>query len=216
MANNAPHAAAGHPRHQPLRAGREQRAGRREADQALLQRDAAGAEPQGDRRLQGRGRASSSAIPTAASTALRDAIAKHYGLNPDRIVCGSGSDELINLIAHAYLGPGDEAVYTEHGFLMYKIATLASGAKPVAVPEKGYQRRRRRDAGARHAQDQDRVPRQPQQSDRHLHSPRRGAPPAQGAARATCCWCSTRPTANTCAATTTRRGWSWSPPPTTR
>jgi histidinol-phosphate aminotransferase len=76
--------------------------------------------------------------PDGGATTLRKAIAEHYGLNPDRIVCGSGSDELINLLAHAYLGPGDEAVYTEHGFLMYKIATLSCGAKPVSVPEKGY------------------------------------------------------------------------------
>jgi histidinol-phosphate aminotransferase len=76
--------------------------------------------------------------PDGASTALRDAIARQYGLNPERIVCGNGSDELINLIAHAYLGQGDEAVYSAHGFLMYKIATLASGAKPVAVPETAY------------------------------------------------------------------------------
>jgi len=76
--------------------------------------------------------------PDGGATALRDAIARHYGLNPDRIVCGSGSDELINLIAHAYLGAGEEAVYSAHGFLMYKIATLASGATPVSVPEKGY------------------------------------------------------------------------------
>jgi histidinol-phosphate aminotransferase len=76
--------------------------------------------------------------PDGGATALRDAIARHYGLNPDRIVCGSGSDELINLIAHAYLGAGEEAVYSAHGFLMYKIATLASGATPVSVPEKGH------------------------------------------------------------------------------
>jgi histidinol-phosphate aminotransferase len=76
--------------------------------------------------------------PDGAATALRDAIAKHYGLNPDRIVCGSGSDELINLLAHAYLGPGEEAVYSEHGFLMYKIATLSSGGKPISVQEKNY------------------------------------------------------------------------------
>jgi histidinol-phosphate aminotransferase len=76
--------------------------------------------------------------PDGAAVALRDAIARLYGLNADRIVCGSGSDELINLIAHSYLGPGDEAVYSEHGFLMYKIATLASGARPVSVPEKSY------------------------------------------------------------------------------
>ena len=76
--------------------------------------------------------------PDGAATALRKAIAELYGLNPDRIVCGSGSDELINLLAHAYLGPGDETVYTEHGFLMYKIATLSCGAKPVPVPEKDF------------------------------------------------------------------------------
>jgi histidinol-phosphate aminotransferase len=76
--------------------------------------------------------------PDGGATELRAAIAAHYGLNPDRIVCGCGSDELINLLTHAYVGPGDEAVYTEHGFLMYKIATLSSGGKPVSVPEKGY------------------------------------------------------------------------------
>ena len=76
--------------------------------------------------------------PDGAATALRDAIARQYGLNPDRIVCGNGSDELINLIAHAYIGPGDEGLYSEHGFLMYKIATLSSGGIPVSVPEKGY------------------------------------------------------------------------------
>ena len=107
-------------------------------DQAFLQRDATGAEPQGGRRLQGRGRASRTATRTARRRRCRNAIAKLYGLDPDRIVVGSGSDELINLIAHAYIGPGDEAVYSEHGFLMYKIATLSSGGKPVSVPEKSY------------------------------------------------------------------------------
>jgi len=76
--------------------------------------------------------------PDGAATALREAIARQYGLNPDRIVCSNGSDELINLIAHAYIGPGDEGLYSEHGFLMYKIATLSSGGVPVSAPEKGY------------------------------------------------------------------------------
>jgi histidinol-phosphate aminotransferase len=76
--------------------------------------------------------------PDGAATALRAAIAKHYGLNPERIVCGCGSDELINLIAHAYVGPGQEAVYSQHGFLMYRISTLSSGGTPVAVPETDY------------------------------------------------------------------------------
>lgn len=76
--------------------------------------------------------------PDGGATALRQAIAKTFGLNADRIVCGAGSDELINLIAHAYVGPGQEAVYSEHGFLMYRIATLSSGGTPVSVPEQGY------------------------------------------------------------------------------
>ncbi len=73
--------------------------------------------------------------PDGAATELRDAIAGVYGLNADRLICGNGSDEILNLIAGAYLGPGDEAVYCEHGFLVYKIAILATGATPVVAPE---------------------------------------------------------------------------------
>ncbi|HEX2841460.1 histidinol-phosphate transaminase [Hyphomicrobium sp.] len=73
--------------------------------------------------------------PDGQASALRQAIARRFGLNPDRIVCGAGSDELISLIAHAYLGPGDEGLYTEHGFLLYRIVILAAGATPVVAPE---------------------------------------------------------------------------------
>jgi histidinol-phosphate aminotransferase len=76
--------------------------------------------------------------PDGASTALREAIGRVFGLDPGRIVCGAGSDELINLIADAYLHDGDEAIHTTHAFLVYPIATLGSGAKPIAVPEKDY------------------------------------------------------------------------------
>lgn len=76
--------------------------------------------------------------PDGAATALREAIGKAFGLDPARIVCGAGSDELLNLLAHGYLSPGDEAIHTEHGFLVYRIATLACGAKPVVVPERDY------------------------------------------------------------------------------
>jgi histidinol-phosphate aminotransferase len=71
--------------------------------------------------------------PDGAATALRSAIGAKYGLDPARIVCGCGSDELLNLLAHAYLGPGDDAVFTEHGFLVYRIVTLGNGARPVVV-----------------------------------------------------------------------------------
>ena len=74
--------------------------------------------------------------PDGSATALRQALATHYGLNADRIVCGAGSDELLSLIANVYLGPGTEAIYTAHGFLVYPIATKAAGATPVVVPEK--------------------------------------------------------------------------------
>lgn len=73
--------------------------------------------------------------PDGAATLLREAIAARYGLDAGRIVCGAGSDELISLLAHAYLGPGDEGIFTEHGFLLYRIVVLAAGATPVVVPE---------------------------------------------------------------------------------
>src|SRR5947209_460527 len=76
--------------------------------------------------------------PDGAATPLREAIGRAFGLDPNRIVCGAGSDGLLNLIADAYLGPGDEAIHTTHGFLVYPIATLGSGATPVVAPEKNY------------------------------------------------------------------------------
>ena len=74
--------------------------------------------------------------PDGSAALLRHAIARRFGLNPDRIVCGAGSDELISLLAHAYLGPGDEGLFTEHGFLLYRIVVQAAGATPVVAPEK--------------------------------------------------------------------------------
>ncbi|MGU3536545.1 pyridoxal phosphate-dependent aminotransferase [Methylobacterium sp. A54F] len=74
--------------------------------------------------------------PDGSSAALRAAIGARYGLDPARIVCGAGSDELLSLLAYAYLGPGDEGVFSEHGFLVYRIAILAAGATPVVAPER--------------------------------------------------------------------------------
>src|SRR4029077_3469435 len=58
--------------------------------------------------------------------------------DPNRIVCGAGSDDFLHLLAQAYLVDGDEAIYTKHGFLIFPIATLAAGARPVEVPETDY------------------------------------------------------------------------------
>ena len=76
--------------------------------------------------------------PDGAVTELRVAIGRVFGLDPERIVCGAGSDDLLNLLAHAYLQDGDEVLYSAHGFLMYPIYALGHGGKPIAVPEKNY------------------------------------------------------------------------------
>jgi histidinol-phosphate aminotransferase len=76
--------------------------------------------------------------PDGSATPLREAIGYAFGLDPDRIVCGAGSDDLLNLLADAYLRDGDEAIHTRHAFLVYPIATLGSGAKPVETAEKNY------------------------------------------------------------------------------
>jgi histidinol-phosphate aminotransferase len=74
--------------------------------------------------------------PDGGSTELRQALARHYGLDAARIICGAGSDELIGLLIRAYAGPGDEVLYSRHGFLMYPIGAKSAGATPVAAPEK--------------------------------------------------------------------------------
>jgi histidinol-phosphate aminotransferase len=76
--------------------------------------------------------------PDGSAARLREAIGKRYGLDPERIICGNGSDDLLGLIAHAYLGPGDEGLHTQHGFLEYPIVIRAAGAAPVVAPETDY------------------------------------------------------------------------------
>ena len=74
--------------------------------------------------------------PEGTAQRLREAIGAKFGLDPARLICGSGSDELLSLITNAYIGPGDEGIYSEYGFLVYKIAIMAAGGTPVAVKEK--------------------------------------------------------------------------------
>ena len=73
--------------------------------------------------------------PDGGCTALRQALGAMHDIDPATIVCGAGSDELISLLCRAYVGPGDEVLHTEHGFLMYPIAARTAGAAPVAVME---------------------------------------------------------------------------------
>ena len=74
--------------------------------------------------------------PSSDHRELRAAIAEIHGLDPTRITCGAGSDELISLLCAAYAGAGDEVIHTEHGFAMYPISALAAGATPVSVRER--------------------------------------------------------------------------------
>lgn len=73
--------------------------------------------------------------PDGGHSALRTAISEVTGFAENELICGSGSDELLGLLVHAYAGVGDEVLFTEHGFLMYRIYTLGNGATPVTAPE---------------------------------------------------------------------------------
>jgi histidinol-phosphate aminotransferase len=74
--------------------------------------------------------------PEGSAAVLRAAIGEVYKLDPARIVTsGDGSDALLTMLANAYLQPDDEVVFSQHAFLVYKIATLANSARPVIVPE---------------------------------------------------------------------------------
>ena len=74
--------------------------------------------------------------PDGDCHALRQAIGSKFGLDPKRIVCGAGSDELLALLIHAYAGPDTEIIMSQYGFVMYEIGGIAVGAKVIKVPER--------------------------------------------------------------------------------
>ena len=74
--------------------------------------------------------------PDGASSELRRAIGKRFGVNPERIVCGTGSDELIQHLCHCYGGPGTDILMSMHGFTMYQIAGIYAGSRVLKVPER--------------------------------------------------------------------------------
>lgn len=73
--------------------------------------------------------------PSVDHSSLRAAISNVFSLDEDRIICGVGSDEIIHLLCQCYVGHGDEVLYTEHGFSMYRISAMAAGGTPVVSPE---------------------------------------------------------------------------------
>jgi len=76
--------------------------------------------------------------PDGGATKLRDAIAEAEGLEAENIVCGTGSDELLQLLGRAYLNPGDKVVQSQYGFLVYRLVAMQCGAKLVSAPERDY------------------------------------------------------------------------------
>jgi len=76
--------------------------------------------------------------PDPDSTALREALGQLHGIDPARIVCGTGSGELLTVAASAFAGPGDEVLYVRYGFSLYEIAARRCGATPVEAPDADY------------------------------------------------------------------------------
>lgn len=74
--------------------------------------------------------------PSTDHAQLRAAIGEVHHVDPARVICGVGSDEILHLLCQAYVGPGDEVIHTRHGFAVYRICTLAAGGTPVEVPER--------------------------------------------------------------------------------
>ena len=73
--------------------------------------------------------------PDSHATDLRRALGHHYGLDPDKIICGCGSDDILHLIGHAYASPGNEIIYSQHGFLLYSLIAHSVGAIPIVAYE---------------------------------------------------------------------------------
>jgi len=76
--------------------------------------------------------------PDAACTELRKDLARTYDLEPERILCGSGSEYLLDLLVRTYAGAGDEVLYSRHTFPLYRIVTLGAGAAPVEAPDSAF------------------------------------------------------------------------------
>ena len=76
--------------------------------------------------------------PDGNGFTLKQALSAKLGVSAERITLGNGSNDVLDLIARAYLSPGDEAVFSQYGFAVYPISAQACGAKPVAVPAKDW------------------------------------------------------------------------------
>ena len=79
-----------------------------------------------------------SRYPDSSANELRYELSKKFKININNVICGNGSDEILSLYARCFSGPGDEVIYSKHGFLVYPIAIKAAGSTPISVAEKNY------------------------------------------------------------------------------
>jgi histidinol-phosphate aminotransferase len=69
---------------------------------------------------------------------LKQALARRFGVGMDQIVLGNGSNDVLELAARAFLAPGIDAVYSQHAFAVYPLATQAAGATGIEVPARDF------------------------------------------------------------------------------
>jgi histidinol-phosphate aminotransferase len=80
----------------------------------------------------------STRYPDANGFELKQAIAAKFGLRPDQLTLGSGSNDVLDLIARVFLAPGTSAVFSQYAFIVYPIATQACGARAIVTPAKNW------------------------------------------------------------------------------
>lgn len=76
--------------------------------------------------------------PDGNGFALKEALSRRYGLSPDRIVIGNGSNDVLEMAARAFVAPGSSTVYSEHAFAVYPLVTQATGATGIVVPARDF------------------------------------------------------------------------------
>ncbi len=100
-----------------------------------LNESALGASPRAVRAAKERAQ-SLERYPDPGHGELRKALGRAHDLDPECLVCGNGSEELLDVIGRVYARPGDEILYPEHGFLQFAIVAMRVGATPVTAPER--------------------------------------------------------------------------------
>ncbi len=76
--------------------------------------------------------------PDGGGFELKQALARRFGVEQTQIVLGNGSNDVLELVSLAFLAPGTSAVYSQHAFAVYPLATMARGARGIAVPARDY------------------------------------------------------------------------------